>query len=150
MTDCVYCHAGVKLLHGNMWSMPCAEMAKILCDRARTQQQMKLQLLVCVPGCFRVVPRETHKIKEYFREAYSARIEPANQSSNQPRVKVIGQRRGKGVGGAVKPNFTDHGVCRWWRAVQRQKGIKERERVFEGQGLMSCLRGCAPQNPRSP
>lgn len=82
----------------------------------------ELQLLVCAPGCFRAVPCETHKIKEYFREAYSARIERANQSSNQPRVKVIGQRQGKGVGGAVKPNFTDHGVCRWWRAVQRQKG----------------------------
>lgn len=54
-----------------------------------------------VPSCFEG-PR--HKSRSIFGEAYSARIDPAHQSSNHQRSKVIDHRQGRGVGG-VKPKL---------------------------------------------
>ncbi len=68
----------------------------------------------------------THKSGKYFGDAYSARIEPANQSSNQQRSKVIGQRQGKSVMGEGKTSLTTKSAG---GGVQhRGKGIKEGER----------------------
>lgn len=68
----------------------------------------------------------THKSGKYFGDAYSVRIEPANQCSNQQRSKVIGQRQGKGVMGEAKTSLTTKSAG--GGAQCRGKGIKEGER----------------------
>lgn len=82
------------------------------------------------------------------------RIEPANQSSNQQRSKVIGQRQGEGVG--VEPALhwplsLQVLVCSMEAGEGGREGEGEgRGRVDPARGLMSCLMGRAPQSPRSP
>lgn len=68
----------------------------------------------------------THKSGKYFGDVYSTRTEPANQSSNQPRCKVMGQRWGEGVVGEAKTSLTAKSAG---GGVQRRgKRIKEGER----------------------
>lgn len=67
----------------------------------------------------------THKSGSIFGEAYSAIVEPANQSFNQQRS--IGQREGRGVwGGEARTSLTTKSAG--GAAQRRGKGIKERDK----------------------
>jgi len=99
------------------------EAIKILRDCAHTW--VKVQLPNNVPSCVGGLPNDIW-IKGYFEEAYSARIDPARQSSNQQRFVVICQRQGRVCGVEVKtslaPKFAGGDVQR------RGKGLQERDK----------------------
>lgn len=69
----------------------------------------------------------THKSRSIFGEAYSARIDPARQSSNQQRSKVRDHRRGRGVRG-VKPKTSLTTKSAGGGVQCRGEGVKERKR----------------------